>query len=196
MQFPLHTPESAPEASKPLIENSIKAFGVLPALHAIMAESPQLLEGYQKLHELFLASSLTPEEKTVVWMTVNVEHECHYCVPAHTIIAKKMGIAPEIIDALRDQTPLPNERLEALRAITRELLLNRGNVSPETLARFEAAGYGPRQLLDVILGVAQKVMSNFTNHLANTPLSPAYQPYAWKRRGKAATTNAATAAES
>lgn len=86
MQFPLHTPESAPEASKPLIENSIKAFGVLPALHAIMAESPQLLEGYQKLHELFLASSLTPEEKTVVWMTVNVEHECHYCVPAHTII--------------------------------------------------------------------------------------------------------------
>lgn len=53
-----------------------------------MAEAPGLLEGYQRLHQLFLDSSFDDEEVTVVWQTINVEHACHYCVPAHTGIAK------------------------------------------------------------------------------------------------------------
>ncbi|TMO90196.1 carboxymuconolactone decarboxylase, partial [Pseudoalteromonas sp. S3260] len=52
-EFTLHTPESAPENSKPLLEKSQQAFGSIPNLHAVMAESPQLLHGYQVLHEAF-----------------------------------------------------------------------------------------------------------------------------------------------
>jgi AhpD family alkylhydroperoxidase len=106
----VHTLDTAPEASKPLLENSIKAFGRLPSLHAVMAESPGLLEGYQHLHRLAIeGTAFTPEERTVVWMTVNVANECHYCVPAHTGIAKREKIAEDIITALRDETRWPTQ---------------------------------------------------------------------------------------
>ena len=83
--FTLHTEETAPEASQALLKESQKSFGMIPNLHAVMAEAPGLLEGYQKLHALFLETSFTDEEVTVVWQTINVEHACHYCVPAHTL---------------------------------------------------------------------------------------------------------------
>ncbi len=109
----VHTLDTAPEASKPLLENSIKAFGRLPSLHGVMATSPGLLEGYQHLHRLAIhGTAFTPEERTVVWMTVNVVNRCHYCVPAHTGIAKMEKIDESIVNALRDETPLP-EKLEA-----------------------------------------------------------------------------------
>ena len=46
----IQTIESAPEGSKPLLTNSVKAFGMIPNLHGILASSPQILEAYQKLH--------------------------------------------------------------------------------------------------------------------------------------------------
>ena len=114
-RFTLHDAQSAPEGSKPLLEKSQKGFGMIPGLHAVMAESPQVLEGYQRLHQLVLDSSFNNDEKTVVWQTINVENACHYCVPAHTGIAKMMEVSDDIINALRDETPLPSDKLEALR---------------------------------------------------------------------------------
>lgn len=75
--FTLHNKESAPEKSQELLGTSLKSFGMIPSLHAVMAEAPGLLEGYQRLHQLFLDSSFDDEETTVVWQTINVEHACH-----------------------------------------------------------------------------------------------------------------------
>lgn len=183
----VHTLDTAPEASKPLLEGSIKAFGRLPSLHGVMAESPGLLEGYQHLHRLAIeGTAFTPEERTVVWMTVNVANECHYCVPAHTGIARREKIAGDIIAALRDETPLPDPRLEALRDFTLAVRETHGRPSPEAIAAFEAAGYGNRAILDVILITAQKVMSNFTNAIFATPTDAAFAPFLWTRRSAAA----------
>ena len=103
------TSKPHPEGSKPLLEKSQAAFGRLPGLHKVMAESPQHLEGYQVLHGIFSCRpTFDNDEKTVVWQTINVENECHYCVPAHTGIAKMMKVSDEITEALRNETPLPN----------------------------------------------------------------------------------------
>lgn len=177
--FTLHTADTAPEASKPLLENSQKAFGMVPNLHAVMAESPQLLEAYQRVHELFQNSSFNAEELTVVWQTVNVENNCHYCVPAHTGIAKSMKVDDAIIDALRDETPLPDARLEALRTFTLKLVRQHGAMSDEDIQTFLDAGFTQRHVLDVILGYSQKVMSNFTNHVAHTEVDAPFQKFAW-----------------
>lgn len=88
--FTIHTPpDTAPESAKPLLEVSRKSFGRIPGLHAVMAEAPGVLEAYQKLHELVLASSFDNEEKTVVWQTINVENACHYCVPAIRVLLRR-----------------------------------------------------------------------------------------------------------
>ncbi|SDE04592.1 carboxymuconolactone decarboxylase family protein [Limimaricola pyoseonensis] len=179
--FTLHDAETAPEASKPLLDKSQKAFGMIPGLHAVMAEAPGLLEGYQELHRLFLETSFTAEEQTVVWQTINVEHACHYCVPAHTGIAKAMKVDDAITDALRDEAPLPTAKLEALRDFTLSVVRGRGNVDEAAVAAFLEAGFTKRNILEVILGVAQKVMSNYTNHLAETPVDKPFQKFDWQK---------------
>lgn len=180
--FKIHTLETAPEESKPLLEISKNAFGRIPGLHAVLAESPELFKAYQSLHELFSSSSLNNDELTVVWQTINVEHECHYCVPAHTGIANMMNIDPAITEALRNETPLPSEKLEALRNITLSLVRKRGNVTKNEIETFYSAGYEQRQLLDIILGISQKVISNYVNHIAETPVDKVFEKYAWKKQ--------------
>ncbi|SFU20421.1 carboxymuconolactone decarboxylase family protein [Pseudomonas marincola] len=180
--FKLHDQNTAPEASKPLLENSQKAFGMVPGLHAVMAESPELLEGYQVLHNLFLNSSFTAEEQTVVWQSINVEHNCHYCVPAHTGIAKAMKVSDEISNALRDETPLPTPKLEALRDFTLAMVRQRGELQTSQIEDFYAAGFSQQNVLEVILALSQKVMSNYTNHVAQTPIDAAFKSFAWEKK--------------
>ncbi len=176
-RFTLHDESTAPTASQPLLQSSRQGYGMIPNLHAVMAEAPGLLEAYQTLHELFGNSSLNADEKTVVWQTINVEHGCDYCVPAHSAIAQSMHVADEVNDALRDGTPLPSERLEALRTFTLALVRQRGRVSEAELAAFLEAGFSQRQIQEVILGLSQKVMSNYLNHIAQTPLDTAFEAF-------------------
>lgn len=146
-----------------------------------MAESPQRLEAYQLLHKLFQETTFDAEELTVGWQSINVEHACRYCVPAHTGIAKMIKVDDAITDALRNETRLPSPKLEALRAFTLQVVRQRGEIRPEQLAAFFEAGYAHRAVLDVILGVAQKTMSNDVNHMAQTPLDDLAKPFAWTR---------------
>ncbi|WPJ96543.1 hypothetical protein SH580_02350 [Coraliomargarita algicola] len=177
----LHTLETAPEASKALLEGSIKAFGMIPNLHAVMAEAPGLLEGYQVLHKLFQNSSFDKDELTVVWQTINVEHECHYCVPAHSFIANSMGVDSAITEALRNRTAMPNEKLQVLHDTTLAMVRGRGQITEEETQRFYDAGYAQRQLFEIVLGLSQKVMSNYVNHIAATPVDAPFQKFAWEK---------------
>ena len=176
-----HTIESAPEASKALLEKSVSAYGMLPNLHAVLAGSPGLLNAYQMLHELFLKTSFNADELTVVWQGINVEHGCTYCVPAHTAIAHSMKVDAKLIDALRNQQPLPNAKLQALLDMTLIIVRNRGHVTDTELAAFYAAGYGEQQVLEIILGLSQKVISNYTNHIAGTAVDAPFKPFAWEK---------------
>lgn len=155
---------------------------MIPALHAVMAEAPGLLEGYQELHRLFTQTSFDATEQTVVWQTINVENECNYCVPAHTAIAKMTDVPDEITEALRNETPLPSPKLEALREFTLSVVRDRGSVDEAAVERFLEAGYTKRHILEVVLGVSEKVMANYTNHLAKTPIDKPFEQYEWHRR--------------
>lgn len=176
----IHNIETAPEGSKELVEQSFKTNGMIPGLHGVLAGSPELFEAYQTLHKLFTQTTFNTDELTVVWQTINVEHECHYCVPAHTAIAGMMKVDVSISDALRNKTTLPNEKLQVLHDFTLKIVRNRGQVSQEDLNAFYAAGYEERQVLEIILGLSQKVISNYTNHIANTPVDAPFQKFAWE----------------
>jgi alkylhydroperoxidase family enzyme len=175
----VHSIENAPEGSKARLEESLKSNGMIPGLHGVLAGSPGLFEAYQTIHKLFMESSLDKEEITVVWQTINVEHECHYCVPAHTAIAEMMKIDPAITEALRNRTALPTEKLQALHNLTLSIVRNRGHVTSDELNAFYAVGYEQKHVLDIILGLSQKVISNYTNHIANTDVDAPFQKFAW-----------------
>ncbi|MCL1051479.1 carboxymuconolactone decarboxylase family protein [Shewanella abyssi] len=178
--FKLHTVETAPAKSKPILEGAAKQMGAIPGLYAVMAESPNTLEAYMQLHQQFASSSFDAQELTVVWQTINVEHECHYCVPAHTGIAHSMKVDPALTEALRNREPMPTPKLQALQDLTLSMVRNRGNVAQAELAAFYTAGYGQQQVLEIILGLSQKVISNYVNHIAQTPVDKMFEQFAWK----------------
>ena len=181
IEFQLHDENTAPDDSKELLANSRKTNGRIPGLHAVMAEAPGLLKAYNDIHQAFVNSSFDKDELTVVWQTINVEHACHYCVPAHTAIAKAMHVNDAITEALRNETVLPNARLEALRTFTLAVVRDRGNVDESAVQAFLDAGFTKRQILEVVLGTAQKVMSNYTNHLTQTPVDEPFRKFEWHK---------------
>lgn len=95
-----HTLDSTPHKSKPLLQSSIDNFGWIPNQSAYMSESPSLLAAYQSAHDLFIDSSLTEEQKALVWMTTGVENSCEYTVQAHAFIALSNGVDAAVVDAI------------------------------------------------------------------------------------------------
>ncbi|CUH88054.1 putative peroxidase-related enzyme [Phaeobacter sp. CECT 5382] len=180
-EFTIHNETTAPDAAKPLLAKAKADYGMIPGLYGVMAEAPGLLQAYFQVHEQFENSSFDKDELTVVWQTINVENNCHYCVPAHTGIAKSMGVDDAISDALRNETPLPTPRLEALRDFTLKLVRDRGNVDDASIQAFLDAGFTRRNILEVVLGYSQKILSNYTNHLAKTPVDKPFQQFDWRK---------------
>lgn len=183
--FPLHTAQTAPEA-KELIEGAQRAFGFLPNLLATMAEAPALLEGYLTLAGIFDKSSLSPTERQIVLMVNNRLNGCTYCMAAHTAIAKSQGVADSVIKSLREGTEIADPKLEALRVFAARINETRGWPEQSDIDALIGAGYTQRTVLEVVLGTAVKVMSNYTNHIAETPLDDAFAPVAWSRAELAA----------
>lgn len=179
VEFRVHDEHSAPEEVAPALERTKKSLGFIPNMYGVMAESPQLFNSYHTLSEQFQHSSLSKEAKHVVFLTVSRQNSCHYCMAAHSTMAHQAKVDPEAINAIRDDKPVPDESLEAVRSFTQAVITNQGWVPEDETDRLLAAGYGQRQILDIVLGVAMKTLSNYTNHFAHTPVDKAFEAQAW-----------------
>jgi uncharacterized peroxidase-related enzyme len=179
MKLTVHSETTAPDASKPILEGVRKAYGFLPNMLGTMAEAPALLKGYQTLGKIFQESSLSAAEQQVVILTTSYENACTYCVAAHTVIAAMSKVPSDVVQAIRAGNPIADPKLEALRQLASEIVTTRGWPRQETLRRFLAAGYTQANVLEVVLGVGLKTLSNYTNHLAATPLDGAFASAAW-----------------
>ena len=177
--FVTHTIESAPEKARPFLEGAAKAYGFLPNLLGTMAEAPTLVEGYLTLAGIFDRSSLSVTERQIVLMTNNRLNDCSYCMAAHSTISQMSKVPADVIEALRTNTPIADAKLEALRKFAEVVNLSRGWPQDDEVEALLAAGYTKATVLEVVLGTAVKVMSNYTNHIATTPLDAAFAPNAW-----------------
>lgn len=177
--FPCHDDHTAPAEAASAFDASAAKFGMVPNLIRTMSTSPQLAEGYLSLSALFDQTSLSVAERHVVLLTVSARHNCRYCVAAHSVTADMNRIPAEITEALREDRPLPDSRLEALRRFTRAVVEERGWVDDGQVKAFLEAGHTPQQALEVVLGIGMKTLSNYTNHLAGTPLDEAFAGRTW-----------------
>lgn len=184
-QFTTYTAANAPAASQPILGEVKQAFGFVPNLQANMAESPELLAGYSALWDLFSKTTLTAHEQQVVYLTANFENDCHYCMAGHTTLAKMIKMDPATIAALRAGTALPDAKLEALHRFATAVVRERGFASDAAVDAFLAAGYTRRNVLEVVLGVATKVMSNYTNHIVHTELDGFMASNEWTKPANA-----------
>lgn len=180
------TDESASEAGADAIRKAESAFGFAPNLVRMLAVSPQAAEAYLAVDDLFSRTDLTPVEQQVVLLSTSFENRCHYCMAAHTAVAKEAGASEGVLEALRNGEKLPDDRLEALRSFVVTLVQERGWVGESTVQAFLDSGFDERHVLDVIVGVMLKTCSNYANHIADTPVDEAFQPFAWEAPQEAA----------
>ncbi len=185
IDYPLHSLDTAPEAARPILGAAQASWGFVPNLLAVLAEAPVALEGYTTLFGLFDRSSFTPVERQVVYLTVNYENDCHYCMAGHSVLARMAGMVPADIEALRNGLPPADARLNALHRFTVAMVRQRGFVDTAETDAFLAAGFSKAQILEVVLGIATKTLSNYTNHIAATPLDPFMTGAEWSRPARA-----------
>jgi uncharacterized peroxidase-related enzyme len=168
--------ETAPEKSRPILENIQKSFKFIPNLFGVFANSPVLLEGYVGLEKTFDKGSLSAVERQIILLSASVENSCGYCMAAHSTLLKAfMHVPDEVVSAVRANQPVSDPKLEALVALTKEIVRERGYVHAEVMDNFLAAGYRKDQVLEVLIGVALKTMSNYLDHISPTELDPAFQ---------------------
>ena len=163
---------TAPEMSKPMLERVQKSFGFIPNLVAIFANNPTVLEGYLALGRVFEKSSFSPRERQLILLAASVENKCNYCAAAHSAIAKSLLTPLEVIAAVHDNTPVPDAKLNALVSLVRELVRERGYAKAKTIQKFLAVGYTKNQVMEILLGIALKTISNYLDHISPTPLDP------------------------
>jgi AhpD family alkylhydroperoxidase len=166
----LPTADAIPADSKPLLEAVQKKFGFVPNLITALSTSPPVLEAYLTLAELVSKTSFTPEEQQAGALIVSQKNSCSYCLAAHGTIGKSAGLDAATIVALQTGAYLKNPRLTALRTLLLSILETKGFPEPAAIEVFKSAGYTDTQLGEAVLIVTWKTLSNYTNHLYNTPI--------------------------
>lgn len=180
-EFTIHTTETAPEGSKQILEGAAGKYGFTPNLLAVLAESPAALKAYTAAAAAVSETSLTPTEQQVVVMTTSFENGCTYCMAAHSTISGMTGVADDVVASLRAGTEIADPKLNALANFTRATVQNNGLVDSSVTDAFLAAGYTNESILDVITGIAQKTISNYTNHFAHTQPDDAFAANIWEK---------------
>lgn len=182
VEFTCHSIDTAPERARPSLEMAAREMGGhLPNIYRYMAEAPELLEGYRQLRTLLTKTSLTTIEQELVQLVISFEHGCTYCMAGHSMRAQMVKMDPDTIAALRDGAAIADPRLAALAVFTRQMVLARGHASGAEVEAFLAAGYTRQNVLEVVLAISAKVLTNYANHLFETPLNDFLIPFAWTK---------------
>jgi AhpD family alkylhydroperoxidase len=176
--FTVPTREEVSPANQVLFDNLKKGIGKVPNLFATMALSQNGLANYLALSSG--KSSLKAKEKEVVNLAVSQANECDYCLAAHSAIAKLNGFTDDQILEIRSGAVSFDSKINALAALAKSFVVNRGKPSTESVDAFYAAGYTDENLVDTIILIGDKMITNYlyavTKIPVDFPAAPALQP--------------------
>ena len=167
--------DNAPRDARGLLEKAEQNYGFVPNILGVMANSPALLEAYMSLSQIFEKTSFSAAEKQTVLLAVSTENDCGYCKSAHTAIAKMQNVDDAVLKAIANGDKLPDDKLDTLFNFTRAMVEKRGHPSNDNLQKFVDAGFSEAQVQDVIAGIGMKTLSNYNNHIAETPVDDQFK---------------------
>ncbi len=182
IQMAPKTLDTADDKARPLLEGANEKMGFVPNMYAGMAKAPGVLSTYLHGYELFRNDSgFAPPEQEVVFLTISRLNGCGYCMSAHSMLADKVsGVPAEVLEAIREGRPIPDARLAALAEFTRVMFESRGMPRQADVEAFLAAGFEEQQVLQVVLALAVKTLSNYANHVNHPEVDAAFADHAWQ----------------
>jgi alkylhydroperoxidase family enzyme len=177
--FLVYSLESAPERSKPALQQLQSAFGMIPNIAGAMATSPVLINSLVGLFGNVHGGSFTEAQVQTVLLTDAVTNASTWAVAFHTTLALKEGIDPADVQAIRDGRLPKDSKLAALSALAKTMIEKRGRLDDNDVNRFLATGFGKDHLLEVIAAVAASTITNYTGSITKPPLEAPFQTHAW-----------------
>lgn len=177
--YPLHTIESAPAQSKPVLQQLQQAFGLIPNIAAAMAASPVLINGFIGLFERVHASTLTEPQIQALLLTNAVTNASAWAVAFHSALALRQGVPPADVAAIRRGGLPKGAGLGALSTLARTLIEKRGRISESDQRHFFEAGFSSEQILEVIAVVAASTITNYTGSVTQPALEAQFEEFAW-----------------
>lgn len=177
-----HTIESAAPSASEILAGAQKALGFVPNMYGSMANSPALLATYMAGYTQFRENTaFSKSEQEIIFLTVSRDNGCDYCVAAHSMIAEKMsGLNAQTLEAIRTGGTIPDSKERTLSEFTSHLISTRGRPEQANLDAFLAAGYKPEQVLDIVLAISVKTLSNYSNHMTSPAVDAAFASHAWQ----------------
>jgi AhpD family alkylhydroperoxidase len=176
---PVHSIESAPAQSKPVLQRLQRAFGLIPNIAAAMAASPVLINGFIGLFERVHASSLTEPQIQTLLLTNAVANACEWAVAFHTALALQQGVHPADVDAIRHRGLPSDVGLASLSTLARTLIEKRGRLAESDQRRFFEAGFSSEQMLEVIAVIAASTITNYTGSVTQPTLEAPFDEFVW-----------------
>lgn len=169
------THEQVSPANQAIFDGMKKRFGFVPNLFATFAHSETALATYLALNSA--RSSLSPKAREVINLVVSQVNHCAYCLAAHTAVGQMLGYTPEQILEIRGGGVSFDPRLHALARLVRNIVLERGHADPALVQAFFAVGWTEGNLVDAIVAVGDKMITNFLHATTRVPLDfPAAPP--------------------
>ena len=165
--FSVPTRNQVSPASQAAFDSLQKAVGFVPNMYATLAYSDNGLPRY--LAYQGAKTSLSNREKEAVNLVVSEENGCRYCLSAHTAMGKMNGFSDDEILTMRSGHSA-NDKLNALVTIAKDITQNKGRVSQTNLKAFYEAGYTNANLVDVVLQISDKIVTNYLHNLTAVPI--------------------------
>ena len=162
------TYEKVSSENQTIFDQLKKGLGFVPNLYATFAHSETALATYLALQNA--KSSLSPKAREVVNLVVSQVNGCAYCLAAHTALAKMVGFAPEQIMEIRRGGAAFDARLDALAKLVSNITLERGHADPELVQDFFAVGWTEANLVDALVVMGDKMVSNFLHGTTQIPV--------------------------
>lgn len=180
--FPVHTLNSAPEASRQALEGLRSAFGFIPNIAAAMSTSPVLINSLAGLFQHVHGGSFSESQIQTVLLTNAVTNGSTWAVAFHTALALENGIPALDVQAIRDGALPRDAKLSALSRLAKALIEKRGLLDAHDKEAFLQAGFGLDHLLEVVAIVAASAITNYTGSITQPPLEAGFQAHAWPAR--------------
>jgi uncharacterized peroxidase-related enzyme len=166
--FAVPTAATVSPANQAIFEQLKKGLGMVPNLYATLAHSDHALGNYLTLQNG--KSSLNAKEREVINLVVSQVNECAYCLAAHTALGAMVGFTPAQIVAIRKGGAAFDAKLDALARLVKGATLNRGHAAQELIDAFFAAGYNQGNLVDVVMVIGDKIITNYLHALTKVPV--------------------------
>ena len=180
MDLTIHTVDSAPAGSRPLLKGIAEDLGFVPNQAGAVAGSPALLAGFDGLRRAVGAGSLDPVLRETAGLAVGIAVDNAYGVAFHSTVLSKLGLADDQIELMRSGEEPADQTTAAVFQLARELVLNRGKVTADTAKRANDAGLSTTDILEIVAECTFATLVGLIDNLAErVELDEFLQPKAW-----------------